>query len=105
MEDYISMDSSHSQLERHAKYCMNTHDKQMQMFNQMRWYPLALIIGQGPGCIRRIIELTGNQPPFAMDVIHALFSGLFGIITAVIYGTKAWDIYRREFVKCCSSKE
>merc|ERR1719203_869580 len=74
-----------------APSTLATKARQKRMFDQMRLYPLALIIGQGPGAVRRIIELmTGNASPFWLTVIHALCGGLFGFITAVIYGSKTW---------------
>lgn len=98
-DDTNSTTEYRSQLEKHTSEHMNTRKKQKQMFNQMRLYPLALILGQGAGTIRRIIELTGGNPSFGWSVAHAFFSGMFGTITAVIYGTRAWNIYKREFSK------
>ena len=85
-----------------APSTLDTRKKQKRMFDQMRLYPLALIIGQGPGAIRRIIELiTGKVSPFWLTVIHAICSGLFGFITAVIYGSKTWEIYRYKLQRMC----
>mmetsp|Transcript_66610 Transcript_66610/g.59760 ORF Transcript_66610/g.59760 Transcript_66610/m.59760 type:complete len:300 (-) Transcript_66610:100-999(-) len=84
---------------------MDTKKRQKRMFDQMKYYPWALIIGQGPGAIRRIIELiTNGHAPFWLVVIHAICSGLFGFITAVIYGTKTWQIYRYKCRSCLGVK-
>lgn len=86
-----------------APSTLDTKRRQKRMFDQMRLYPLALIIGQGPGAVRRIIELiTGNAAPFWLTVIHALCSGLFGFITAVIYGSKTWETYQYKVKKMCN---
>eukprot|EP01084_Bolivina_argentea_P194508 333735_1 len=89
-----------------APTTLDTKKKRKRMFDQMKLYPWALIIGQGPGAIRRIIELISNKPaPFIFVVIHAICSGLFGFITAVIYGTKTWQIYKKYFIAIFSNED
>lgn len=84
---------------------MDTKKRQKKMFDQMKLYPWALIIGQGPGAIRRLYELMFNtDSPYFLVVTHAICSGLFGFITAVIYGTKTWQIYRYKCKSCLPSK-
>ena len=56
------------------------------------------------GAFRRVLELITNQSsPFGLIVIHATCSGLFGFITACIYGTKTWEIYKYKLNQCGKS--
>eukprot|EP01083_Nonionella_stella_P067207 177603_1 len=89
-----------------APSTLDTNKRRKKMFDIMKAYPWALIIGQGPGALRRVIELiSGNPAPFILVVIHAVCSGLFGCITAVIYGTKTWQIYKSQLVTMCNTSE
>ena len=89
-----------------APTTLDTKKRQKKMFDQMKLYPWALIIGQGPGAIRRLIQLFDRGfDAYWLAVIHAICSGLFGFITAVIYGTKTWQIYAYKMKSCCNIQD
>mmetsp|Transcript_60395 Transcript_60395/g.99632 ORF Transcript_60395/g.99632 Transcript_60395/m.99632 type:complete len:312 (-) Transcript_60395:41-976(-) len=63
------------------------HGSTVEMYDRIKFYPLCLIIGFGFGAFRRILQsITGNQLPFSFAIIHAVTTGLFGVLVLCFYG-------------------
>eukprot|EP00483_Globobulimina_turgida_P011635 UN11657 len=52
-------------------------EQQILIFNQMKWFPIILLIGQGFGALRRFLELFDIES-FGLAIAHGICQGLFG---------------------------
>ena len=73
--------------------------QKMQLFDRVKYYPLASILGFGFATANRFIELLGYNTPLWLKICQAAFTGLYGFFCAVIYGftPRIVNIYKAHY--------
>lgn len=74
-----------------------------RLMTRIMYYPLVLVVCFGPATIHRLFEFFTQKTSFTLAMFHAVFSSVFGLSNAIVYGLTPVVRERVRDNLCCYS--
>jgi len=68
------------------RYMEQLPEKSKRILDMLKWYPRIIIICFSWATLNRIANFLTDESWFGLQLMHVMFSGLFGFLNALAYG-------------------